>query len=199
VNGRAVSADTDATSPEAISAVETVLDFERDTVEEGATHSLVFASFREPFAWDLPTLRTGVPYATVSVSDAYAGDGAAFPHHVKIGAYVAGTPWLMLTAGEYAAEKRAKERELLARLKEVFPALRPDRARAIESLTPATVVRYTRHAAGGIYGASAKNFRGTTATRGLFLCGNDQGGIGIVGAAISGVVMANVVLLERPA
>jgi hypothetical protein len=57
--------------------------------------------------------------------------------------------------------------------------------------TPTTIVRYTGHAAGAIYGAAKKRYDGTTFLRNVFLCGTDQGYVGIIGALVSGITMAN--------
>ncbi|MFY7877083.1 MAG: phytoene dehydrogenase, partial [Pirellula sp.] len=41
------------------------------------------------------------------------------------------------------------------------------------------------------YGAPNKQLDGTTRLKNLFLCGTDQGFVGIVGAIVSGISMAN--------
>lgn len=70
----------------------------------------------------------------------------------------------------------------------------PDfRSRVIETdmFTPGTIVRYTGHDNGAVYGAPDKQLDGTTHLDNLFICGTDQGFVGIVGAIISGISMAN--------
>jgi phytoene dehydrogenase-like protein len=62
---------------------------------------------------------------------------------------------------------------------------------ATDMFTPRTVTRYTGRLAGAIYGSAVKNPRGTTALSNLFLCGTDQGMLGIIGAMLSGIAMAN--------
>ena len=57
--------------------------------------------------------------------------------------------------------------------------------------TPLTIQRFTGHAAGAVYGSPRKHLDGTTGIDGLFLIGTDQGYLGVVGALISGLVMAN--------
>jgi phytoene dehydrogenase-like protein len=42
-----------------------------------------------------------------------------------------------------------------------------------------------------VYGAPEKKLDGTTHLKNLFLCGTDQGFVGIVGAIVSGISMAN--------
>ena len=57
--------------------------------------------------------------------------------------------------------------------------------------TPKTIRRFTWHDNGAVYGAPDKQLDGTTHLPNLFLCGTDQGFVGIVGAIVSGISMAN--------
>ena len=57
--------------------------------------------------------------------------------------------------------------------------------------TPTTIRRFTWHDNGAVYGAPQKQLDGTTHLDNLFLCGTDQGYVGIIGAMMSGISMAN--------
>ncbi|MEC9096581.1 MAG: phytoene dehydrogenase, partial [Planctomycetota bacterium] len=57
--------------------------------------------------------------------------------------------------------------------------------------------RFTWHENGAVYGATRKWLDGTTAIKNLFLCGTDQGYVGIIGSIVSGISMANQHLLVR--
>lgn len=57
--------------------------------------------------------------------------------------------------------------------------------------TPKTIRRFTWHDNGAVYGAPKKQLDGRTHLKNLFLCGTDQGFVGIVGAIVSGISMAN--------
>jgi phytoene dehydrogenase-like protein len=75
----------------------------------------------------------------------------------------------------------------------------PDfRASVIETdmFTPMTIHRFTGHAEGAVYGSAEKRRDGTTHLKNLFICGNDQGLVGIVGTIISGIGIANRYLLK---
>ena len=63
------------------------------------------------------------------------------------------------------------------------------------SASPRTIRRFTGHFNGAIYGSPEKRRDGTTQLRNLFLCGTDQGFLGIIGAMLSGISMANTHLL----
>ena len=60
-----------------------------------------------------------------------------------------------------------------------------------DMFTPTTVVRYTGHDNGAVYGAPEKQFDGRTHLDNLFICGTDQGFVGVIGSIISGISMAN--------
>lgn len=62
---------------------------------------------------------------------------------------------------------------------------------ARDMFTPLTVERFSGKLGGAIYGATRKNRTGTTDVDNLFLCGTDQGFLGITGAMLSGISMAN--------
>jgi phytoene dehydrogenase-like protein len=57
--------------------------------------------------------------------------------------------------------------------------------------TPKTVEHFTWKQRGAIYGAPHKAKDGTTPVSNLFICGTDQGFLGIVGSMLSGIAMAN--------
>jgi phytoene dehydrogenase-like protein len=61
--------------------------------------------------------------------------------------------------------------------------------------TPTTVKRYTGHINGTVYGSTEKSRNGKTSIDGLFVCGTDQGFLGIVGSMLSGISMANLHIL----
>jgi phytoene dehydrogenase-like protein len=76
----------------------------------------------------------------------------------------------------------------------------PDFRRAVidtDMFTPLTIRRYTGHEGGAVYGSTEKRYDGTTHLKNLFICGNDQGLVGIVGAILSGIGIANRYLLKE--
>ena len=69
----------------------------------------------------------------------------------------------------------------------------------VDTFTPLTVKRFTGHFNGAVYGAPNKLPSGKTPYANLFLCGTDQGFLGIVGAMVSGIAMANAHVLVQGA
>jgi phytoene dehydrogenase-like protein len=62
---------------------------------------------------------------------------------------------------------------------------------ATDMFTPRTITKFTGHVGGAIYGSPVKIRDGRTSLANLYLAGTDQGFLGIVGAMLSGISMAN--------
>jgi len=109
--------------------------------------------------------------------------------------------WAGLPEETYAADKKRWYGEIQASARRFEPGagVRETAAATIatDMFTPRTVERYTGHRNGAIYGSPTKNLLGTTALSNLFLCGTDQGLLGIVGSMLSGITMANRHVLSR--
>ena len=91
---------------------------------------------------------------------------------------------------EYKREKERVAQNALETLKRVAPAFCPT-VEFTDVFTPTTIERYTGHFGGTLYGGPVKRRDGKTSIEGLFICGNDQGFVGLTGAMLSGITMAN--------
>jgi phytoene dehydrogenase-like protein len=78
-------------------------------------------------------------------------------------------------------------------------SVREGAVRATDMFTPRTITKFTGHLGGAIYGSPVKNRRGLTSHANVYLCGTDQGFLGIVGAMLSGISMANYHILQKGA
>jgi phytoene dehydrogenase-like protein len=103
--------------------------------------------------------------------------------------------WAALDKDAYQQAKRDWYDRLSASAVRFVPDFR---ASVIETdlFTPLTIQRFTGHAAGTLYGSAKKLRDGTTHLKNLYICGNDQGLVGIVGTIISGINIANRHLLK---
>ncbi len=182
-----------------LSVFETVVSVNAPMTDLQADYTLQLISEQERFDWKAPDERGAFDHLTLAASAFY--DFAEEPHakHFKIGCFQKGELWLGLDEETYQREKNHLEERLLQVLLARYPGLRDVEAEHCESLTPRTVVTYTSHLNGGIYGGAEKTFDGTTAVQDLFIIGNDQGGIGIMGALTSGVVVSNFQVILKSA
>ncbi|MEO0509370.1 MAG: FAD-dependent oxidoreductase [Verrucomicrobiota bacterium] len=107
--------------------------------------------------------------------------------------------WCALDESDYLAQKDRWYGELQRVALGLLPPskLNLDAHRiAKDMFTPRTVRKYTGHLNGAIYGAPNKIKDGRTHLENLYLAGTDQGFLGIVGAMLSGISMANLHVLQ---
>jgi phytoene dehydrogenase-like protein len=104
--------------------------------------------------------------------------------------------WNKLSKEEYKTQKAAWLEATLKEVVKFVPNFR-DSIIFTDSFTPKTIHRFTGHINGAIYGTPNKIKTGKTHLNNLFICGTDQGFLGIVGAMLSGIVMANIHVLQK--
>ncbi len=109
--------------------------------------------------------------------------------------------WAHLPEAAYRSDKARWYAEIQRSAQRFLPPLpSPDaltRATvATDMFTPRTITKFTGHAGGAIYGSPVKIRDGRTALTNLYLAGTDQGFLGIVGAMLSGISMANFHILQ---
>lgn len=110
-------------------------------------------------------------------------------------------PGFWFSADE-AAYSRAKESwfgEIQKSARRFLPTPKTDvdaSRLATDMFTPRTVKHFTGHLRGAIYGAPQKRRTGRTHLKNLYLCGTDQGYLGIIGAMLSGITVANLHVLN---
>jgi phytoene dehydrogenase-like protein len=103
--------------------------------------------------------------------------------------------WTSMEESQYALEKLKRYDEVSASAVRFVPDFR---GHVIDTdfFTPKTIRRFTWHDNGAVYGAPRKRLDGTTDVENLYICGTDQGFVGIVGAIVSGISIANQHLLR---
>ena len=166
---------------------------DRQPRELGCDSTIVFFNNAEEFHWKKPDalcdLRTGVICSPNNYqyedTEGDLADGV-----MRVTSIANFDHWQNLSEDEYALEKN----RWYDRITEVATQFVPDyRARVVDTdmFTPTTIRRFTWHDNGAVYGATKKQLDGTTPVKNLFLCGTDQGFVGIIGTMMSGVSMAN--------
>ncbi len=98
--------------------------------------------------------------------------------------------WRALERAAYEEEKSRVAAAALVLVGQLFPDFQ-GQLRFTDVFSPTTVERYTWHAQGTVYGSPDKVRDGRTPLKNLYIIGTDQGFLGIVGAMLSGISMAN--------
>ena len=104
--------------------------------------------------------------------------------------------WDSLPRTDYIAAKKHWRNKALESVFTFFPDFR-DNMVFLDSFTPKTIKKYTGHLNGAVYGSPRKIKNGKTPVNNLFICGTDQGFLGIIGATLSGISMANLHVLRK--
>ncbi|KLU03062.1 Carotenoid cis-trans isomerase [Rhodopirellula islandica] len=177
-----------------LSFIESISVLDCKPKELGFDRTIVFYNDSPNFHWERPDdslcdARTGVICSPNNyIYDAEEGelpDGV-----VRITTLANHDLWSELPEEKYRAEKVTQYDEAVASAVRFMPDFR---SRVIDTdvFTPKTIRRFTWHDNGAVYGAPDKQLDGTTHLPNVFLCGTDQGFVGIVGAIVSGISMAN--------
>ena len=132
------------------------------------------------------------------------GPGRVLPEGIfRVTCLANPAPWFELakTPEAYAAAKArwfaAVQRSARRFLPPVDDATLAAATLTTDMFTPRTIQHFTGHLNGAIYGAPGKIRDGRTALANLYLCGTDQGFLGIIGAMLSGISMANFHILQK--
>jgi len=109
--------------------------------------------------------------------------------------------WAPLAEESYQAQKIRCFAEVQRSARRFMPAV-SDAVLAgatitTDMFTPRTITKFSGHIGGAIYGAPVKHRQGRTPLENVYLCGTDQGFLGIIGAMLSGISMANLHILQK--
>ncbi len=186
-----------------LSFVETISIHNRPPASWGwGDDTIVFFNDSDRFAYERATGLVDPRSGVICLPNNFAyGEGRDLPEGiVRVTCLADHGRWAALAEPDYRAEKLRWFGEIQRSARRFLP---PVDAAAVDGsvvatdmFTPLTVERFTGHLNGAIYGAPAKRRDGRTHLRNLYLCGTDQGFLGIVGAMLSGISMANFHVLQ---
>ncbi len=162
----------------------------------GPGGAIRFFSEREEFRYACPPESVDFGSGVLCRPGNFAGmSGGSGENHLRLTHLADPSFWLGLEGDEYRNAKEDVLAEARARLETRFPGIS---AHVLDTdmFTPATIARYTGHINGSVYGSPRKHRDGVTPVENLFVCGTAQGFLGIVGAMLSGVSIANLHLLR---
>lgn len=180
-----------------LSFIEGIAILDREPRQLGYDETVVFYNDSEIFRWQKPDDLADVRSGVICSPNNFLYDRPLAEGVVRVTSLANYDRWQALAPADYRLAKlRWYDRMMAAAVRYV-----PDFRGAVvdtDMFTPTTIRRYTGHANGAIYGAPRKRSDGTTHLPNLFLCGTDQGLVGIVGAIVSGITIANRHLLREP-
>ncbi|MBK8010004.1 MAG: NAD(P)/FAD-dependent oxidoreductase [Deltaproteobacteria bacterium] len=181
--------------PGELSFVETIWVLDRPAKELGWEPSVAFFNRGSGFSWRRPEVFVDDTSGVICCPGNYRHDVAPEPVVLRATHLANHRAWFSFDPPAYDEAKR----EALKISESAVEAITgPFTSHALyrDMFTPKTVTKFTGHRNGAVYGTPDKRRTGRTDLDNLFLCGTDQGFVGIVGAMLSGIAIANAYVLS---
>jgi phytoene dehydrogenase-like protein len=173
-----------------VSLCETIATLDARPAELGYHRTIIFFNDHDQFVWRKPRDLCDVRSGVICSPNNFAYDEPLDDGTMRVTVLGNFDRWRDLDEETYRLEKL----RWYDRITESAVRFVPDyRGHVVDTdmFTPTTIVRYTGHDNGAIYGAPEKQLSGRTHLENLFVCGTDQGLVGIIGSITSGIAMAN--------
>ncbi len=181
--------------PGNITYTESIYSLDRQPSELGHDATIVFYNDSPNFRYEMPSEPLDVRSGIICSPNNFEYGRPPEEGRIRITALANPAHWLNLSPEEYEREKAEWSRRLLDSALRVIPDFRPAIVDT-DFFTPRTIRKFTGHLNGCVYGAAEKMANGRTHLENLYLCGNDQGLLGIVGTLMSGISVVNAYLLK---
>jgi len=183
--------DTGEPKPGEITFVETIATLDRQPADLGLRETAVFYSNTPELHYANPAELCDLSGGIVCSPNNFAYDEPLDEGAVRITALANKSAWMNFAREEdYVAAKADWQKRIIDAALAHIPDFRPA-VTDTDMFTPRTIRHFTGHVNGCVYGHPKKRWDGTTHLENLLLCGSDQGFLGIVGAMLSGIAMAN--------
>ena len=188
--------ETRRIQPGDISFVESISITDRQPSELGHNETIIFYNDSPEFHYEQPSAPIDLRSGVVCSPNNFKYPSPLRDGTIRITALANPGYWMNLPPDEYADQKQSWCQRIIESAVRFIPDFRKHVVDT-DAFTPRTIRRFTGHLNGSVYGAPHKSVDGRTHLENLFLCGTDQGFLGIIGAMLSGVTIANRYLLSR--
>lgn len=175
--------------------VETISVLDTPPRKFGHDKTIVFFNDSDRFDYRNPDSLVDLRSGVVCVPGNFAYTEPFEQNMVRITSLANYDLWRKLSPEAYKREKLMQYERTVASAARFIPEFRRN-VIDVDMFTPLTIQRFTGRERGAIYGAADKRYDGLTPLRNLFICGADQGMVGIVGALVSGLTIANKYVLS---
>ena len=179
------------------SVIESIRVFTGHPKDFGWDETIVFFNESDKFDFNCPNglvdLRSGV----ICMPDNYGPADESQDSKIRVTHPANFSKWSVLSENEYSDQKSYWESTLLENAMQYLPngheisGKLNEQTTLVDTFTPKTIKRFTSHVNGTLYGSPTKRRDGSTKFKNLYLAGTDQGYVGIVGAMLGGIAVAN--------
>jgi phytoene dehydrogenase-like protein len=179
-----------------LSFVEFILVLNKELAEMGYNTTITFYNNSDKFDYRRPDELVDISSGVICCPNNFQFESPLPEGMLRITNMANFDLWNRLGKEEYKAQKAAWLETTLKEVVKFVPDFR-DSIIFTDIFTPKTIYRFTGHLNGTVYGTPNKIKTGRTHLDNLFICGTDQGFLGIVGAMLSGISMANLHVLQK--
>jgi phytoene dehydrogenase-like protein len=195
------ASSTAPAAPVGHSFAEGIYCFDGQPVDKGLKDTIVFFNFSPRVAYHRPEGLTDLRSGVICVPNNYDFGAAKMGEGMlRVTCLANHSAWAALAPEAYARAKDEASASMLRNALAALPhptSLVPEDITFRDTFTPLTIERFTGHLGGAIYGTPQKVRDGRTQLDNLFICGTDQGFLGIVGAILGGISIANMHVLRK--
>lgn len=177
-----------------LSFVESISVLNCQPEEIGFSETTVFYSQQKSFGWKKPDGFVDTSSGVICSPNNFECDQET-EGMIRVTSLANFDKWNDLPEEEYRLEKLNWYDKVLDSAAKEIPDFR-GKIVDYDFFTPVTVKRFTGHKNGAIYGSPDKKYDGRTDFENLYICGTDQGLVGIIGAITGGLLIANSYLLK---
>ncbi|MEO0652521.1 MAG: NAD(P)/FAD-dependent oxidoreductase [Planctomycetota bacterium] len=174
-----------------LSFVETISALDRwpTAIDPAMDSAVIFFSTGDRFRYEQPAGHVDLTSGVVSMPTNYAHTPADHEGLFRVTVLANHDAWVAMEEDAYVAKKQELSTAALGATTGFCADVRPHEVFR-DVFTPRTVHKYTAKLSGAIYGSPNKRRDGSTPIANLSLCGTDQGFLGVIGAAVSGIAIA---------
>jgi phytoene dehydrogenase-like protein len=182
-----------------ISILESIAVFKKQPSDFGWEETIVFYNNAEVFSYERPNELTDPNSGVICIPNNYRyPDGKKMPEgQLRVTCLANYDKWVALDEKTYRSQKEICRKAMLDVALGYLPNGKSmakeleDRTELLDVFSPRTIKKFTGHLDGALYGSPRKSRNGSTRFDNLYLAGADQGYVGIVGAMLGGVAIAN--------
>lgn len=178
-----------------MSFTETILFFDKKPGDKEIKETIIFYNENDKYDYKRPQTLYDYRSAVICFPNNFVCDD--YEEGIIRVTFIANSEkWNELDKKTYLQNKQEVRDKALALVARLFPEFQANLLYH-DVFTPITITRFTGHFDGAVYGTTQKARDGRTGIKNLFICGTDQGFLGIVGAMLSGISMANLHCLMK--
>ena len=179
------------------SVIESIRVFTGQPKDFGWDETIVFFNESDQFNYNCPEELVDLKSGVICMPDNYGPASESQDSKIRVTHPANFSKWTNLSEIEYSEQKLHWESTLLENALQYLPNGKDlsgklnEQTILVDTFTPKTIKRFTSHVNGTLYGSPTKRRDGSTRFKNLYLAGTDQGYVGIVGAMLGGIAVAN--------